>query len=273
MARSRNIKPAFFKNYELADAGPSTQLLFAGLWCLADKEGRLEDRPRLIKAELFPYYDCDVDGGLTVLERLGFVRRYLSTGIAVIEVLNFKKHQSPHHTEKESTLPEFNASHCSESTPVINGNSPLINGSKTVEIPLIPDSLIPDSLIPLAPTKPKIKPAVKPAGAEAPAWLPASWQTYTQHRKESRKPLTATAQTAAINKLERWKAEGKDISAIITQSVENGWSGLFEVKQGVGQAKPSIAPPKLSCCVCGGVLRGFTETSQGKMCGTCWDKR
>ena len=114
---------------------------------------------------------------------------------------------------------------------------------------------------------------VKPAGAEAPAWLPASWQTYTQHRKESRKPLTATAQTAAINKLERWKAEGKDISAIITQSVENGWSGLFEVKQGVGQAKPSIAPPSPSCCVCKGVMKGFVETQSGKMCSSCWDKR
>lgn len=113
----------------------------------------------------------------------------------------------------------------------------------------------------------------KPYGAVAPGWLPANWQIYLQHRKESRKPLTATAQTAAINKLERWKAEGKDISAIITQSVENGWSGLFEVKQGVGQGKPSIAPPKLSCCVCGGVLRGFTETSQGKMCSPCWAKR
>jgi uncharacterized protein YdaU (DUF1376 family) len=122
-------------------------------------------------------------------------------------------------------------------------------------------------------TKNQDKPKVKPAGAEAPAWLPASWQIYTQHRKESRKPLTATAQTAAINKLERWKAEGKDISAIITQSVENGWSGLFEVKQGVGQGKPSFTPPKLSCCVCGGVLKGFVETQSGKMCGTCWDKR
>ena len=122
-------------------------------------------------------------------------------------------------------------------------------------------------------TKNQDKPKVKPAGAEAPDWLPASWQTYTQHRKESRKPLTATAQTAAINKLERWKAEGKDIAAIITQSVENGWSGLFEVKQGVGQGKPSFTPPKLSCCVCGGVLKGFVETQSGKMCGTCWDKR
>jgi len=104
-------------------------------------------------------------------------------------------------------------------------------------------------------------------------WLPPNWKIYLEHRKESLKPLTATAQTAAINKLERWKAEGKDIAAIITQSVENGWSGLFEVKQGVGQGKPSIAPPKPSCCVCKGVLKGFVETQSGKMCGTCWDKR
>ena len=104
-------------------------------------------------------------------------------------------------------------------------------------------------------------------------WLPPNWKIYIEHRKESSKPLTATAQTAAIEKLSRWKAEGKDIAAIIQQSVENGWSGLFEVKQGVGQGKPSIAPPKLSCCVCGGVLKGFVETQSGKMCGTCWDKR
>ena len=104
-------------------------------------------------------------------------------------------------------------------------------------------------------------------------WLPPNWKTYIEHRKESLKPLTATAQTAAIEKLSRWKAEGKDIAAIIQQSVENGWSGLFEVKQGVGQGKPSVAPPKPSCCVCGGILKGFVETQSGKMCGTCWDKR
>ena len=104
-------------------------------------------------------------------------------------------------------------------------------------------------------------------------WLPPNWKTYLEHRKESLKPLTATAQTAAMEKLSRWKAEGKDISAIITQSVENGWSGLFEVKQGVGQAKPSFAPPSPSCCVCKGVMKGFVETQSGKMCSSCWDKR
>ena len=61
MARSRNIKPGFFLNDELAECDPLARLLFAGLWCIADREGRLEDRPKRIKAEVLPYDDCDVD--------------------------------------------------------------------------------------------------------------------------------------------------------------------------------------------------------------------
>lgn len=155
MARSRNIKPGFFKNYELADLGPICQLLFSGLWCLADKEGRLEDKPRLIKAEVFPYYDCDVHGEITKLERCGFVRRYRAHGVAVIEILNFKRHQSPHHTEKASELPSYDdrdvVSDCSERETNIHRettvNTPFKDGGNPPDS-LIPDSLIPDSLIP-----------------------------------------------------------------------------------------------------------------------------
>ncbi len=50
--RARGIKPAFFKNEELAELGTVAQLLFIGLWCLADREGRLEDRPKRIGAEV-----------------------------------------------------------------------------------------------------------------------------------------------------------------------------------------------------------------------------
>lgn len=45
MARARNIKPAFFMNDELAEIDPLGRLLFIGLWTIADREGRLEDRP------------------------------------------------------------------------------------------------------------------------------------------------------------------------------------------------------------------------------------
>ncbi|HZX51516.1 MAG TPA: hypothetical protein VFE95_05810 [Pseudomonas sp.] len=174
MARARNIKPAFFKNYELADAGPIAQILFAGLWCLADREGRLEDKPRLIKAELFPYYDCDVNGELTVLQRLGFVRRYVTAGVSVVEVLNFKKHQAPHNTEKASTLPAFvegSETPAPSQAPetVVNGGltvvSPSINDGKTPDS-LIPDSLSSDSLIPDSPI-PEEKP-LQLAAAPAP---------------------------------------------------------------------------------------------------------
>jgi hypothetical protein len=153
--RARNIKPGFFKNYDLADQGPIAQLLFAGLWCLADREGRLEDKPRLIKAEIFPYYDADVNRELTVMERLGFIRRYRSQGLALIEIVNFKKHQSPHNTEKRSYLPGYadrdNVSDCKSDKKNDNGgltvNPPLDNGESRPDS-LIPDSLIPDSLKP-----------------------------------------------------------------------------------------------------------------------------
>lgn len=51
MARSRNIKPGLFKNEVLGVADPIYTILFQGLWVLADREGRLEDRPMRIKAE------------------------------------------------------------------------------------------------------------------------------------------------------------------------------------------------------------------------------
>ena len=52
MARTRSIKPSFFDNEILGDLPPLTRLLFIGLWGIADREGRLEDRPKRIKKEL-----------------------------------------------------------------------------------------------------------------------------------------------------------------------------------------------------------------------------
>jgi hypothetical protein len=128
--RARNIKPGIFKNEVLGTADPLLTILFEGLWCMADREGRLEDRPLRIKAEVFPYREpLDIHRYLTELARMGFVQRYESNGVPLIQVCRFKKHQNPHHTEKKSFLP----------APV---DSPLNNG----EYP--PDSLISDSLIP-----------------------------------------------------------------------------------------------------------------------------
>ena len=61
MARMRTIKPGFFTNDVLAEVEPLGRILFAGLWTVADRAGRLEERPKKLKAELLPYDDCDVE--------------------------------------------------------------------------------------------------------------------------------------------------------------------------------------------------------------------
>lgn len=133
--RARNVKPGFLKNEDLADIGPYAQLLFVGLWQLADRDGKLEDRPRRIKAEIFPYYEPKpaLETLLKHLQEKNFIIRYKVERVKIIQVVNFQKHQSPHHTEKKSMLPD----------PC---DSPSINGEPTVNSPLYHGEYPPDSL-------------------------------------------------------------------------------------------------------------------------------
>ncbi len=145
MARARNIKPAFFKNEDLVELPFEYRLLFAGLWTLSDRDGLLEDRPKRIKMEIFPADNVDVEHGLSELERTGFIRRYEADGKKVIWIITFSEHQSPHHTEKSSTLPKPNREITVKeplNTGVISGDSQ----QHLRENP--PDSLNPDSLKP-----------------------------------------------------------------------------------------------------------------------------
>ena len=110
MARIRTIKPDFFLHEELAELSMTHRLLFIGLWTLADKEGRLDDRPRRIKASIFPWDDCDVDCLLFDLAERGFIVRYEDSKKArLIEIPGFLKHQRPHPKEAKYGYEPFNS--------------------------------------------------------------------------------------------------------------------------------------------------------------------
>ena len=128
--RSRNIKPGFFKNDALGECEPLARILFAGLWCLADRKGRVEHRSKKIKAELLPYDHCDIDDLLRQLAKKGFILPYNVDGQNYLEIVNFLKHQTPHIKEQASTIP-----------------APDMHQTCTSNAALIPDSgfLIPDS--------------------------------------------------------------------------------------------------------------------------------
>lgn len=141
MSRSRNIKPGFFKNDLLAECNPLARILFAGLWCEADREGRLEDRPKRLKAEYLAYDECDIDELLNQLAARGFIVRYVIEGANYITVPEFLKHQNPHCKEQASRIP------APEKHGASTVHEPCINSSSTELAGLIPSSLIPSSLI------------------------------------------------------------------------------------------------------------------------------
>ena len=105
MARRRFIHPDFFHDEALVTLPPFTRLLFAGLWCLADREGRLADKPRKIKMQLFPADQVDVDAALMDLASRGMVTRYAVNGEMFLQVNKFHVFQSPHPREARSIIP------------------------------------------------------------------------------------------------------------------------------------------------------------------------
>lgn len=106
MARIRYIKPGFFHNENLAELKPLARLMFAGLWCHADREGRLEDRPARLRKEILGYDNCNANALLQTLADAGFIIRYKAAdGTALIQVSTWHKHQRPHKRELPSTYP------------------------------------------------------------------------------------------------------------------------------------------------------------------------
>lgn len=230
MARSRNIKPAIMDNEELAELPPLTRLLFIYLWMLADREGRLEDRPKRIAAQALPYdRGADADSMLNDLQKAGFIVRYEAGEIKCIQVVAFTKHQSPHVRESASELPSMEQG----TAKVV----PEHNLGSAKPSPGSPDSLIPDSLIPdtglgtgaetaRTTTQKKARASAKLLSLEdlvaegvdrlhAEDWLAV--------RKKKDMPLTLTAWNAVKREAEK---AGMDVARAVMCAAENSWAGF-----------------------------------------------
>ena len=84
MSRIRTIKPEFFRHEALYEAERETGLplrvAFAGLWTVADREGRFHWRPRALKLDCLPYDEVDFSRVLDALATRGFIVQYQGNG-------------------------------------------------------------------------------------------------------------------------------------------------------------------------------------------------
>lgn len=113
MARIRSIKPESFDDEDLCALPFSHRWCYVGLMTQADRSGRMEDRPKRLKARLFPYDDVNMDAMLMDLARAGFIVRYVVTGRAYIAIRpsSWAKHQYIRNNEPASTIPAPDAAH------------------------------------------------------------------------------------------------------------------------------------------------------------------
>lgn len=229
MARSRNIKPGFFTNDALAELPPLTRILFAGLWTIADREGRLEDRPKKIKAELLPYDDVDVNAALDALTSGPdpFIIRYAANGVSCIQIMSWHAHQRPHVNEKESSLPPISEA---STTKVVHEN----NQGSRVEVKGIrnQESGIKEE-------------GIRNQGVELDGVTDETvrdaagrWLKYKAELRQSYKPQALQALVTRLNNLTADHSPESVVDAI-DRAMANGWKGF---DHDIG--KPARGSPK-----------------------------
>jgi hypothetical protein len=105
MARIRTIKPEFFTSEDICALSPLARLFFQACWCEADREGRMEWKPRTMKLRYFPADNCDIDAMAAEVVERGLVTPYEVAGKQYAEVTAFTKHQSVNPRESVSKIP------------------------------------------------------------------------------------------------------------------------------------------------------------------------
>jgi hypothetical protein len=84
MARIRSVHPDLHRDKTIAGITAAAERTFVRLWCHLDDEGRGEDDPELLKADLYPRHrEMDaaaIDRDLSELETAGLIIRYQVDG-------------------------------------------------------------------------------------------------------------------------------------------------------------------------------------------------
>lgn len=226
MARIRSIKPEFFQHERLFDAeresGLPLRVAFAGLWTVADREGRFEWRPRQLKLNVLPYDDVDFMAVLSALESGGFVKRYECAGKSYGCIPSWTEHQHINVREPSSTIP------APDGTSEPPGAAPDDDGTSTVPVP---DQSAGKGREGKG-REDALTRALATEGLDTEAFV--RWEAY---RIEIRKPLKPSSLAAAATELAKF---GELQAAVVQQSIANGWQGLFELK-----SKPRPKPGEI----------------------------
>lgn len=105
MARIRTIKPEFFTSADIVSLSPLARLLYIGLWCEADREGRLSWNLKTLKLRYLPVDNESIETLATELIEAGLIILYTADDRQYAEIPSFVSHQIINNKETCSHIP------------------------------------------------------------------------------------------------------------------------------------------------------------------------
>lgn len=108
MARNRMLNPEFWLDEGMAELSPLARLLYMGLWGICDDNyATLPNRPKWIKAQIFPYEDVNTPQLLTELSESGKLIKFVADdNEEYFYIKNFFKYQKVEKPSKPK-YPQF----------------------------------------------------------------------------------------------------------------------------------------------------------------------
>lgn len=187
------------------------ECLFYRLIVSCDDYGRFDGRLAIIKGMCFPLKDGvttkNIENALSKLVSAGLVKRYVVDGKPYLSLPTWEQHQNirahkskyPKPEESHVNTDEYNCMQMDADAPVIQSESKSESKSKSYTGDVRLDGAVVD---------------------------------FMEHRKKLKKPMTEKAVSLLVKKLEKLGNTTDERIAIINQSIERGWQGIFPLESG-----------------------------------------
>lgn len=245
MARGRMVSATIGESRKFAALANDThRMIYLMVLPHADKAGRVEADPVYIRSRCLMRLNVDLGIIQTWLEdaaRVGLITFYEASGVPVLEIVDFLKHNTPHYKEPESELPAPE-----DGTPLYTQNSnvestlnqrqvnvePSLSqhqsnvGDKRREEKVIKEKKKEEKAPPQKSSSSKKKHSTIFPHIELPSNVPPGlWTEWLEHRVKLHPRLTESMVRAQLEQLEGLSAG--EVRTVITHSLGGGYKNLF----------------------------------------------
>lgn len=230
---NRILKESITTSVSLANLTAEEERHFYRLMVQADDYGCFQAHPAIIRASgyglLLDKVTTEQSARWTAsLARENIIHLYEANSKPYGHFVNWAKYQQIRAQRRKWPEPSCDTA-CNQVKSDVLGiriQSESESSRKPPRVPLLQG----DSLA-LADKKPKnaIK-VIKQENFEIPEWLDAkTWRDFMEMRRKINAAPTLAAKHLLIAKLEHLRAAGNDPKAVLEQSIERGWKGVFEL--------------------------------------------